>query len=427
MSDSAAEVRKLLRQQAAIARFGSFALRERDLLKILTEAARVCAEGLNVPFSKVCRYRAAENDLLIEAGKGWSDGVVGAVESADPSSPQGRVFVTGEPYICNDLRMDHEFDLPEFYARHGIISTIGVVIKGSADRPYGVLEIDGDEQHDYDQHDIDFLTAFANVLAEAVATSARTRVLLVAIEEKDRLLDQKKVLAQELQHRVRNNLQLIYGMLGRQLNDTTDEEGQRGIKAIARRVSALAQVYDHLLGAEMMRTTNFGSYLKALCQNIAEVQAVPDGAILLTCDSDGLVLDLDVVTALGIVVTEVVTNSYDHAFPGGKGAINVSMRHAAGDVEMATMTISDNGGGFKAEPDSKRHGLGLVRRLVEQVHGTAVVNSDHGTTWTIGIPIARANVPSSESGSVAVSHFAHHSVASSELESRKRMGHRSNM
>jgi two-component sensor histidine kinase len=186
-------------------------------------------------------------------------------------------------------------------------------------------------------------------------------------------------------------------------------------------------VYDHLLGAEMMRTTNFGSYLEALCQNIAEVQAVPDGAILLTCDSDGLVLDLDLVTALGIVVTEVVTNSYDHAFPGGKGEINVSMRHAAGDVEMATMTISDNGGGFKAEPDSKRHGLGLVRRLVEQVHGTAMVNSDHGTTWTIGIPIARANVPSSETGSVAVSHFAHHSVASSELESRKRMGHRSNM
>jgi hypothetical protein len=70
MSDATAEVRKLLRQQAAIARFGSFALRERDLLRILTEAARVCAEGLNVPFSKVCRYRAAEDDLLIEAGMG---------------------------------------------------------------------------------------------------------------------------------------------------------------------------------------------------------------------------------------------------------------------------------------------------------------------------------------------------------------------
>ena len=94
------------------------------------------------------------------------------------------------------------------------------------------------------------------------------------------------------------------------------------------------------------------------------------------------------VTALGIVVTEVVTNSYDHAFPGGKGAINVSLRVAAGDFEMATMTISDNGGGFKPKLDSKRHGLGLVRRLVEQVHGTATVNSDHGTTWSIAIPTA---------------------------------------
>ena len=50
MGDDAAKVRKLLRQQAAIAGFGSFALRQSDLLKVLTEAARVCAEGLSVPF-----------------------------------------------------------------------------------------------------------------------------------------------------------------------------------------------------------------------------------------------------------------------------------------------------------------------------------------------------------------------------------------
>ena len=58
--------------------------------------------------------------------------------------------------------------------QHGIVSTIDVVIKGD-DQPYGVLEIDNDEQHDYDQHDIDFLTGFANVLAEAVATSRAHR------------------------------------------------------------------------------------------------------------------------------------------------------------------------------------------------------------------------------------------------------------
>jgi anti-sigma regulatory factor (Ser/Thr protein kinase) len=60
--------------------------------------------------------------------------------------------------------------------------------------------------------------------------------------------------------------------------------------------------------------------------------------------------------AFGIVVTELVTNNYDHAFPGGKGAINVSMRRAAGDVEMANMTISDNGGGLKAKSEFPQPG-----------------------------------------------------------------------
>jgi two-component sensor histidine kinase len=395
MSENGTQVRKLLRQQAAVAHFGSFALRESDVLKVLTEAARVCAECLSVPFSKVCRYRAEENDLLIEAGYGWHAGVIGNVVSrADVTSPQGRAFITGQPSICNDLRDENDFKLPSFYAEHGIISTIDVVIKGGDDgRPNGVLEIDNNQQHDYDQHDIDFLTGFANVLAEAVATSARTGVLQstiermkVLVEEKDRLLEQKKVLAEELQHRVRNNLQLVYGMLSKQLDDTPDTAGQRGIKAISRRVSTLAQGYDHLLGSEMTRTTDFGGYLKSLCHNLAEIQAAPDGGVTLTCDSDAVVLDLDMVTALGIVVAEVVTNSYDHAFPGGKkGSIIVSVHRAEGDV--ATMTISDDGTGFPAQTESKRHGLGLVRRLVEQVRGSAVVASDHGTVWTIKIPV----------------------------------------
>ena len=312
MSENTTQVGKLLRQQAAVAHFGSFALRESDVLKVLTEAARVCAECLGVPYSKVCRYREKENDLLIEAGHGWHAGVIGNVVSrADVTSPQGRAFITGKPSICNDLRDDNDFELLPFYAEHGIVSTIDVVIKGSDDQPYGVLEIDNNEQHDYDQHDIDFLTGFANVLAEAVATSVRTGILQstiermkVLVEEKDRLLEQKKVLAEELQHRVRNNLQLVYGMLSKQLDETPDRVGQRGIKAISRRVSTLAQVYDHLLGTEMTRTTDFGSYVKSLCANLAEIQAAADGGVTLTCNSDAIILDLDVVTALGIVVAE---------------------------------------------------------------------------------------------------------------------------
>jgi len=206
------------------------------------------------------------------------------------------------------------------------------------------------------------------------------------VEDKDRLLEQKKVLAEELQHRVRNNLQLIYGMLTRQLDETSDAAGQRGIKAIARRVSTLAQVYDHLLGAEMSRTTDFGTYVKSLCANLGEIQDSP-AKVTLTCDSDVVILDLDVVTALGIVVAELVTNSYDHAFPGGVGAIDVSVRRDPGNGAMASLVIRDNGQGFEMQSGSKRHGLGLVRRLAEQVRGTAKFASSGGATWTIDFPL----------------------------------------
>jgi two-component sensor histidine kinase len=400
MHKTDAQVAKLLRQQAAIAGFGSFALRQNDLMKVLTEAARVCADGLSVPFSKVCRYRETEKDLLIEAGYGWKAGVVGHVVSrADSTSPQGRAFITGKPSICNDLRADNDYELPSFYGDHGIISTIDVVIKGNG-HPYGVLEIDSDTQCDYDEHDVNFLTGFANVLAEAVATSQRLSTLQAnneqmtgliermksLVDDKDRLLSQKNVLAEELQHRVRNNLQLVYGMLDKHLEDTPDRQEQRGIRAIARRVTTLAQVYDHLRGSEMTRTTDFSSYVQSLCLNLGEIQASPDGAVSLTCESDSIILDLDVVTALGLIVAELVTNSYDHAFPGGRGSIKVSVRRDIGDSGAGTMTIRDSGTGFTAQPTSKRRGLGLVRRLVEQIGGSVLVESARGTVWTIQFP-----------------------------------------
>jgi signal transduction histidine kinase len=197
--DAAARVQKLRRQQAAIGRFGGFALRELDLMKLLTEAARVCAEGLSVPFSQVCQYRAEENDLLAVAGHGWRDGVIGyAVSRADPSSPPGRAFTTGEPSICDDLQTC--FDLPPFYAAHGIVSTVDVIIKGNDDQPYGILEIDDDQRHAYDHDDINFLSDFANLLADAISTTSRVTALRVAVdrmtalvEEKDRLLHQQNV------------------------------------------------------------------------------------------------------------------------------------------------------------------------------------------------------------------------------------------
>jgi two-component sensor histidine kinase/CheY-like chemotaxis protein len=402
---------RLLHQQAALAAFGSFAFRENDLAKILTEAARACAECLGVPFCKICRYRHEENDLLVEAGVGWRADVIGTVASrADHSSPQGRAFITGEPVICHDLSRDSAFVLPSLYADHGIVSIVDVIIKGNG-RPYGVLEIDSPEPQRYGRHDVDFLTGFANVLAEAVAAAKRTRLLRSAVArmkalvaekdrlleenrrmllEKNRLLEEKNLLAEELHHRVRNNLQLVYGMLDGQ---AAPGSGREDTGAVARRVLTLAKIHDHLLGTGLSRTIEIGGYLQSLCAGFVEIEAARGRDIGLTCDLEPLDLDLETVTVLGLVVAELVSNSCRHAFADGKGTLGIALRRSA-PAGAATIVFRDDGAGYAAKSGSNRRGLGLVDRLMHQIQGRAEVRCEHGTVWTLEFPLLRDDGPS---------------------------------
>jgi len=384
-------IEKLLRQQAALAHFGTFAFAETDLQVVLSEAARICAESLGVPYTKICRYRPAENDLLVVAGYGWEDGVVGYVVSqADESSTQGRAFVTGKPVILEDISKSNSYDLPEFYARHNIVSTVDVLIKGSSG-PFGVLEADCSKQHSFDVHDINFLTGFANVVAEAVQSSERTSTLRATLQQMEKLVTDKQILieekntfASELQHRVRNNLQLVSSMLVKQVEVASDND-KEGIRAVARRVMTLANVYNHLLGHGLKQTLDFGAYLKSLCESLGNFQEEGVFSVLLVCEAEPLELDLDVVTTLGIIVTEVTSNAYLHAFLNTAGTITVKLVQNYG---QAMLTISDDGIGFVEKTGSKRHGIGLIKRLMEQAKGSAVLTSSHGhgTVWTLTFP-----------------------------------------
>jgi len=380
VSDSRSDriIEKLLRQQTALAAFGSFAFRETDLLKILTEAVRTCAVSLDVPFCKVCRYRAAENDLFIEAGWGWHLGVVGQVVSqADEASPQGRAFITGKSVIIRDIDAANNLALPAFYKEHGVVSTVDVVIPAIDGAPYGVLEIDSPRQHQYDVHDINFLTGIANVLAEAVATATRVKALRDALEAKN-------LLEKELRHRVRNNLQMITGMLDNYARGTASGVARDGIDLIVRRVTTLAQVHDGLLGVGLSETVDLAGYLRALCVSMPTVQAEHSRPVYIVCQAEPVMLGVDEVSALGMVVAELVTNSYDHAFPDRGGTIAVTLTRSG--PAAAVLTVRDDGAGFPAKFATSRNGLSLVKRLVEQIGGTVDTRFDDGTVWKLGFP-----------------------------------------
>jgi two-component sensor histidine kinase len=373
-----ATIERLLRREKALAEFGTFAFRETRLQPILEEAARVCAKCLDAPFGKICRFQPEHDDLLVVAGQGWQAGVVGsAISVATESSPQGRAFTTGQPQLCPNLADASTYSLPAFYSQHRILSTVDVLVAAKTGPPFGVLEVASQQADAFDEHDIDFLTGFANVLAEAVVTSARAADLERTIVRMEELIEEKETLSQELKHRVRNSLHLVYGLLTTELEAEHGAASLAAFRSIALRVMGLAQVFDHLLGVGMNRVINFGDYVTALCYNLPELYQ--DEGIRLRCVVEPVQLDLDEATALGIVITELVNNAYLHAFPAGGGEIAVALRIAPGRM---VLSITDNGIGF-VEVETKRRGVGLVRRLVEQAGGALAMTADNGTAWTI--------------------------------------------
>jgi two-component sensor histidine kinase len=193
------------------------------------------------------------------------------------------------------------------------------------------------------------------------------------------------VFAQELQHRVRNNLQAIHGMLAEQIQITADDSARHGLSTIAHRVTALAEIYNHLLGAGLSQTIDLGSYLASLCASFESLEQERHPLVKLTCRWDVVSVDLDNATVLGLVVAELISNSYDHAFGSGAGTITVSLL-CSQPGDQACIVFADDGSGFDETGKAGRHGLGLVRRLMQQVNGLAAVRRHNGTEWLLKFP-----------------------------------------
>ncbi len=442
VTDAAATGQKLLRQQAAIARFGGFALREPDLTKILTEAARACADGLGVPFSQVWQYRAETNDLIVVAGHGWRDEVVGHAEScADERSPQGRAFTAGETSIGGDLQEGNGCGLPPFYAAYGIVSIIDVIIKDDG-QPYGLLEVGADRPRDYDGDDIHFLTGFADVLAEAVSSASREAALQVSIdrlkaliEEKDRLLCEKNVAdlqlrqAQKMQavgqltggiaHDLNNILTVITGtieILAEGVADRPellaitrmiDQAGARGadltqrLLAFARKQPLQPREVD--VNALVMEAANL---LRPMLGEQVEVH------LMLGADTSRALIDPRQLTS---AILNLALNARDAMANGGKliietGNVVLDDSHAAihSDVtagKYVMVTVTDSGHGipagildnvfepfFTTKDVGKGSGLGLsmVYGFVKQSNGHIRIESEEGRGTTVRICLPQA-------------------------------------
>ena len=154
-------LRQRIRQQAILAELGVSALQGASFDKLLEDTARLTAEGLQTEFCKILEYFPGENRLLVKAGVGWEDGVVGVASvGADLESPAGFALKTGKAVISNHLENEERFRTPELLSRHNIRRAMNVILQGDG-KPYGVLEVDSQQESEFEEHDLAFLQGAA--------------------------------------------------------------------------------------------------------------------------------------------------------------------------------------------------------------------------------------------------------------------------
>ena len=370
-----------IRQQEILAELGVVALQGKPFLELLNETVRLTAEGMNAEFCKVLEFIPADNRLLVRAGVGWHEGIVGrATLGVDLESPSGFALRTGKPVISNHLENEQRFRTPELLVEHGIRRAMNVILQGDGS-PYGVLEVDSRSEGEFSQNDIAFLQGAANILGMAIEQQQYQRKLQAA-------LDRHQVLLREVNHRVKNSLQVVSSMLHLQANAVGDQDLSERLTEAASRVNAVGRAYERLAYTADYENIDLIEYLRQIIEDLertvapCKIQFDAPEAVRFAADRAILV---------GLIINELVSNAGKYAYPdraGGSIWVQVSFQT---DKETIAIAIRDEGVGLPPGFDptaSKRLGTRLVNALSKQLGGELTQPpAPIGTNFTLQIPL----------------------------------------
>jgi two-component system, sensor histidine kinase PdtaS len=376
------ELEKLRRHVRILVDIGRIAGEKGDLTRFLDEVVVQVARAVEIDHVKVLQYRQKSGDLLVAAGVGWKEGVVrSATLSADLRSPPGRSFRTAEPVTIKDFTKENDFVLSDFLKEHGIVSLANtpVLIDGAA---WGVLEVDSTTLRDFSQDTTEFLAAVGamiGIFVRRLAAEPNEAVRLAAAAAEARNRD---VRLREMQHRVKNNFQLVLSSIAIQKRRYSGAEVQRALDHVASRINAISLAHDQLAPRHDGQVVKLSNYLRVLCQSIRQ-QAE---GVELDVEADDLELAIDRAVPVGLILNEIATNSIKHAFGENGGRISVRLVAGVGYGE-ARLTVADNGRGFET-PRQGGSGLKLIQSLARQIGGSLVQeSSDKGTKTSLTFPM----------------------------------------
>ncbi|MCW7493541.1 sensor histidine kinase [Leptospira sp. 2 VSF19] len=201
----------------------------------------------------------------------------------------------------------------------------------------------------------------------------------------------KSKLLTEIHHRVNNNLQIISGLLAMQVESENDIKLTTSLGLIQNRIMAIASVHKIIYESPNLLYVDLNLIFNSILGNLKVTYINEKSNIELhELIEEGLEMDLDRAIPMGLILNELVSNSFRHAFMNrNEGKIEVSLGRIA---DQFLLIVKDNGGGTEnVEMEVKGMGLTLVKNLVKQLRGTIKIENENGMNIEIKFPILNEN------------------------------------
>ncbi|MDR7036325.1 photoactive yellow protein [Methylobacterium sp. BE186] len=236
----------------------------------------------------------------------------------------------------------------------------------------------------------DWQVSLAQSLAQAVegvVLRQRRKIdeLTGLLADKEKLLTQKDILTREIDHRVKNSLQIVSAFLQMQRRQIADPDARQAFAETSARVMSVARVHDSLYQAESVEEVDLGQTIENLCSDLAGMAG--DGHAVELVAESGVMVPYRKAVALSLIATELVTNAFKYAAgPTGGGRVEVSVSSSAGGG--VRLKVCDDGGGMpegwaEARPQGTGLGMKMIRAMLDQINARIEVANTPGACFTI--------------------------------------------
>jgi len=197
-------------------------------------------------------------------------------------------------------------------------------------------------------------------------------------------LTEKEVLLSEIHHRVKNNLAVISGMMQLQLYDESNPAVQEKLNDGMLRIQTMANIHELLYNTKSFAKLSFEDIIQKLANNVTAAMS-GNREIDLKIDSDPVELNINQAIPCSLIINEVLTNIFKHAFENkARGEIDISIHQKGRNVDLV---ISDDGVGLPEDfnlDDNRSLGKNIIKILSEQLAASIdLFNNGNGTTFEL--------------------------------------------